>query len=211
VNHIAQEDESTVLEENLNKHPTEPLPAATAPPKADDLDDVGQFAFPFVAVIMDPRAAGPQTLVAVRALHRLLEQKSLLPKRRRRRSRPEDHRYAASLDAVTRGVLQCKFEQTDAGADEAVEMAIADFYSFIVRMDAGVDHDSDKDDILRIQPTTKLEAFKTLFVNRNTWVHSPALCYHFDTVLGSLPQRKLPIQRSTRKLSLDRSLPPVPY
>jgi hypothetical protein len=187
LNHVAQEEESTVLEENVNKQLTEPLTDATTQPKADEHDDVGQFAFPFVAVIMDPRAAGPQTLVAVRALHRLLEQGSLLPKKRLRTgSRAEDHRYTASLDAVTRGVLQCKFEQTDAGADEAVEMAIADFYSFIVRMDANVDHDSDKNDILRIQPTTKLEAFKTLFVNRNTWVHSPALCYHFDTVLGDM-------------------------
>lgn len=180
--HIPQEDESTVLEENVTKQPTDQIAAQLI--DDTDSDDVGQFAFPFVAVIMDPRAAGPQTLVAVRALHRLLEQKSLLPKRRR--SRLEDHRYTASLDAITRGVLQCKFEQTDAGADEAVEMAIADFYSFIVQMDASVDHDSETDDILRIKPTTRMEAFKTLFVNRNTWVHSPALCYHFDTVLGDM-------------------------
>jgi hypothetical protein len=49
-------------------------------------------------------------------------------------------------------VLQCKFEQTDAGADEAVSF-------IIVKMDSGVDHDWD--DILCIQPTPKFEAFKT--------------------------------------------------
>jgi hypothetical protein len=36
---------------------------------------VGQIAFPFVAVIMDPKAAGLKMLVAVRALHRLLKAK----------------------------------------------------------------------------------------------------------------------------------------
>lgn len=113
---------------------------------------------PFLQVVTDPRAAGPHTLVALRALHRLLFHRSV-------------HKQVP-YEPVTRAILACKFEQTDAGADEAVEMAIADVLALLIQRAY--------DEIL---PTTLIEAFNTVFITRNTFVHSPALCYHFEEVL----------------------------
>eukprot|EP00934_Nitzschia_sp_Nitz4_P000778 Nitzschia sp. Nitz4//scaffold170_size48074//15496//20557//NITZ4_007104-RA/size48074-snap-gene-0.36-mRNA-1//1//CDS//3329538637//778//frame0 len=139
--------------------------------------DVGSFARPFLAVVMDPRAAGPHTLVALRALHRLLERKSLqvAPHGSSRRNAP--HMFTVALEPLTKGVLNCKFEQTDAGSDEAVEMAIADLIALIVQLDRRA-----------IRTDTLMDAFNTVFVTRNTFVHSPALCYHFEDVLSSMCQ-----------------------
>lgn len=131
--------------------------------------NVGPLAHPFLAVVMDPRAAGPHTLVALRALYRLLEQGSLV------QPSAASHGFTASFEPLMRGVLACKFEQTDAGADEAVEMAIADLLALLVSLD----HRS-------IPPETLMDAFNTVFVTRNTFVHSPALCYHFEDVLSSM-------------------------
>lgn len=131
--------------------------------------EVGQFARPFLAVVMDPRAAGPHTLVALRVLFRLMERGSLCT------SSCDSHNYIFSLEPLMRGVLACKFEQTDAGADEAVEMAIADLLALLVRINISLIH-----------PVTLMEAFNTVFVTRNTFVHSPALCYHFEDVLSSM-------------------------
>ena len=182
-------------------------------------DDAGPYATPFLSVITDPRAAGPHTLVALRALHRLLQRRSLvvLPNgsfgiggggfhvaaahgssgsigsnsnssashaSQRSNGATGGRRAAAAftthLEPLTRAVLNCKFEQTDAGADEAVEMAIADLLSLIVSLDVenspGAVGNS-------IRPETMMEAFNTVFVTRNTFVHSPALCYHFEEVL----------------------------
>ena len=185
--------------------PAPPLPPAhpfSHPRNHVDInDEVGPYAYAFVAVIMDPRAAGPQTLAAIRALHRLLARGSLLPVATKRWSdHVRTHDFTTSLEAVMRGILLCKFEQTDAGADEAVEMAIADFYSLAVQIDVygtahsivscKCKHDDMVDLVSRtrgsIRPETRMEAFNTVFVNRNTWVHSPALCYHFDTVLQDI-------------------------
>jgi hypothetical protein len=44
--------------------------------------------------------------------------------------------HETSLEPIARGVLACRFEQTDAGADEAVEMAIADLLKLLVELDA---------------------------------------------------------------------------
>ncbi len=129
--------------------------------------DVGVFARPFLAVVVDPRAAGPHTLVALRALHRLLEHQSLVPA-----SVDAPHIFSVALEPLTKGVLNCKFEQTDAGADEAVEMAIADLLALVVRLDRQA-----------LKTETFMDAFNTVFVTRNTFVHSPALCYHFEDVL----------------------------
>lgn len=129
--------------------------------------DVGPYARPFLAVVMDPRAAGPHTLVALRALHRLLEQKSL--------GTDDICAFPVALEPLTKGVLNCKFEQTDAGADEAVEMAIADLLALVVDMDRRA-----------LQTDTLIDAFNTVFVTRNTFVHSPALCYHFEDVLTAI-------------------------
>ncbi|CAJ1960993.1 unnamed protein product [Cylindrotheca closterium] len=132
-------------------------------------EDVGPCARPFLAVVMDPRAAGPHTLVALRSLHRLLEKGSLVPNAK--------HCYKVGLEPLTKGVLNCKFEQTDAGADEAVEMAIADLLALMVQIDRRA-----------IRNETLMDAFNTVFVTRNTFVHSPALCYHFEDVLTTMLQ-----------------------
>jgi hypothetical protein len=49
--HIPQEDESTVLEENVTKQPTDQI--AAEPINNTDSDDVGQCAFAFIAVIIE--------------------------------------------------------------------------------------------------------------------------------------------------------------
>lgn len=117
---------------------------------------------PFLAVVTDPRAAGPHTLVALRGIFRMLEFGSL-------------QAFGVALEQLLQGVLACKFEQTDAGADEAVEMAIADVLSLIVLQDCAA-----------IPETILVDAFNTVFVTRNTFVHSPALCYHFEDVLTTM-------------------------
>ena len=134
--------------------------------------DVGPYARPFLAVVMDPRAAGPHTLVALRALHRLLERNSLNVTGGSLSPQPG---FGVVMEPFTKGVLNCKFEQTDAGADEAVEMAIADLLSLMVTIDRR-----------SIQIETLMDAFNTVFVTRNTFVHSPALCYHFEDVLTAI-------------------------
>ncbi len=129
--------------------------------------DPGPHAAPFLAVIVDPRAAGPHTLVALRALHRLLERGSIVQLTRctnhnrgnnvsgnggnhRNVERANEGQvdsqqqmdalahivHETSLEPIARGVLACRFEQTDAGADEAVEMAIADLLKLLVELDA---------------------------------------------------------------------------
>jgi hypothetical protein len=128
----------------------------------------GPYARPFLQVVMDPRAAGPHTLVALRAIHRLLQTGALLA-------------FGASLAEVTAGVLQCKFEQTDPGADEAVEMAIADTVCALV-----VASCSSATDQAKIPTELLTDAFNTVFVTRNTFCHSPAMCYHFEDVLSQM-------------------------
>jgi Sec7 domain len=140
-------------------------------PMIPQYQDVGSYARPFLTVVMDPRAAGPHTLVALRALHRLLERKSLQPMG----VGSSTPGFGVALEPLTKGVLNCKFEQTDAGADEAVEMAIADLLALMVTIDRR-----------SIQTDTLMDAFNTVFVTRNTFVHSPALCYHFEDVLTTI-------------------------
>eukprot|EP00978_Attheya_sp_CCMP212_P035488 scaffold154672_cov38-Attheya_sp.AAC.3 len=118
------------------------------------MSTVGPYARPFLAVVMDPRAAGPHTLVALRALYRLLDRQSLVVSHtgtsmptststpslssssKQQPQQQQQHalvviRNTVSLEPLMQGVLACKFEQTNAGADEAVEMAIADFLSLL--------------------------------------------------------------------------------
>ncbi|GKY94629.1 hypothetical protein MPSEU_000428400 [Mayamaea pseudoterrestris] len=121
------------------------------------IEDVAR---PFLQVVMDPRAAGPHTLVALRAIQRLLEASSL-------------NAFSVPLERCMQGILSCKFEQTDAAADEAVEMAIADVLCLMIV----------KDTESSIGDSTLMDAFHTAFVTRNTFVHSPALLYHFEYVL----------------------------
>jgi len=159
----------------LMHQPQEPQREELKPapfPIVHEHQDVGPYARPFLAVVMDPRAAGPHTLVALRALHRLLERSSLKALGGSSSNQPG---FGVVMEPLTKGVLNCKFEQTDAGADEAVEMAIADLLALMVTIDRR-----------SIQIETLMDAFNTVFVTRNTFVHSPALCYHFEDVLTTI-------------------------
>lgn len=114
-------------------------------------DNVAQ---PFLNVVMDPRAAGPHTLAALRSIKRLLP-------------------ILVTMDSsqLCKCILACKFEQTDNGVDEAVEMAIADVLAALKRpMDLAV----------------HLDAFHTVFVTRQTFAHRPAIAQHLEEVLATL-------------------------
>jgi hypothetical protein len=154
-----------------------PMQHTVALPDTSCLHRVGPFAKPFLAVVMDPRAAGPHTFVALRALFRLLSNNAF-------------QGFPISLEPLMKGVLQCRFEQTDAGADEAVEMAIADLLTLLVSLDS-------------FASETLMDAFNTVFVTRNTFVHSPALCYHFEVVLTTLVQSVFKQRNSAAKLILE--------
>eukprot|EP00554_Chaetoceros_debilis_P014618 CAMPEP_0194126666 /NCGR_PEP_ID=MMETSP0150-20130528/60105_1 /TAXON_ID=122233 /ORGANISM="Chaetoceros debilis, Strain MM31A-1" /LENGTH=1558 /DNA_ID=CAMNT_0038820539 /DNA_START=463 /DNA_END=5139 /DNA_ORIENTATION=- len=78
------------------------------------------------------------------------------------------------MNILMQSILACRFEQTDVGNDEAVEMAIADIIALIISLD----HSRE------MSAKIVMEGFNTVFVTRNTFVHSPALCYHFEEVLG---------------------------
>lgn len=118
---------------------------------------------PFLQVVTDPRAAGPHTLIALRAIVRLLEWGTF-------------QHFKVQLPTILQSVLACKFEQTDAGADEAVEMAIGDVVSLIIL----TDHSHN------LPPPLLMEAFHTVFVTRATFVQSPALSYHFEDILTTI-------------------------
>ena len=122
---------------------------------------------PFLAVVTDPRASGPHTAVALQSIRRLLQ-----------------HRVLPANEHVTRGILGCKFEQTNAAQDEAVEMAIADVLCLLLQIGGdGTNNQSVLD------PQIVHEAFHTVFVTRNTFLNSsPALGYHLDDVLVQMVQ-----------------------
>lgn len=158
--------------------------------------DPGPYAAPFLAVIVDPRAAGPHTLVALRALYRLMERGSIVQITRfdsieeGLTTIAQQHiAYETSLESIARGVLACRFEQTDAGADEAVEMAIADLLQLLVELDAAGVLSTEAAMLKRLPSSVILEAFHVVFLTRHTFVrdggghHSPALSFHFEQVL----------------------------
>lgn len=141
------------------------------------------YARPFLQVIMDPRAAGPHTLVTLRAVQRLLEAGTFL-------LRPHSL-FGVSAPELCVGILACKFEQTDAAIDEAVEMAIADVLQLIVSLTETATNR--QDDIPQQQPQKQrlpsvmvMDAFNTVFVTRHTFVQSPAMAYHFEDVLNKM-------------------------
>jgi hypothetical protein len=137
-------------------------PTPTNTVTSPDMKMGGPFARPFLQVVVDPRAAGPHTLVALRAIYRLLKRGTYAV-------------FQVQLQPIMQHVLACKFEQTDPGADEAVEMAIADVILLLVQLND--DH---------IPPQLLMDACNTVFMTRNTFVHSSALCYHFEDVLTSM-------------------------
>lgn len=126
--------------------------------KEDDDTASHLIAAPFLQVVVDPRAAGPHTLVALQSIQRLLPTAFATLK--------------VPPTTIAKAVLNCKFEQTDPGADEAVEMAIADVLGVLIRTEASALHQN-----------VLVDALTTILSTRNTFVHSPALCYHFEKVL----------------------------
>ncbi|KAL7574859.1 hypothetical protein ACA910_010694 [Epithemia clementina (nom. ined.)] len=171
---------TTESEEKLSDEHEDPLPQQNLPLVVDPsfLRPSMDYSRPFLAVVTDPRASGPHTAVALQSIRRLL-QRNVLP--------VNEH--------VTRGILGCKFEQTNAAQDEAVEMAIADVLCLLLQMGGGggagggsssssCNHESNS-----LEPQIIQEAFHTVFVTRNTFLHnSPALGYHLDDVLVQMVQ-----------------------
>lgn len=149
------------------EHPGSTRAAAGGPPSPFLVDP----SRPFLQVVTDPRAAGPHTLVALRAIRRLVEGSS--NGNSTTTGSPFEH-FRVPRRHLLEGVLGCKFEQTDAAEDESVEMAIADVLALLVASDAS---------LLELPNRTVMDAFNTVFVTRNTFVHSPSLCYHFEDVL----------------------------
>lgn len=119
-----------------------------------------EYSRPFLAVVMDPRASGPHTAVALSSIKRLLSRHAL-----------------PANEHVMKAILACKFEQTNAGQDETVEMALADVLCLLLQLG-----------VAQIAPNTVHEAFHTVFFTRNTFVHSPALGYHLEGVLEEMVQ-----------------------
>jgi len=112
--------------EDANNEPKQEL-------KPNHTVDPGPYAAPFLSVIIDPRFSGPHTLAALRALHRLLSRGSIVQLCSHKT--PQSFPFYTHLQPIALGVMACRFEQTDAGADEAVEMAIADLLGLIVQFD----------------------------------------------------------------------------
>mmetsp|Transcript_8264 Transcript_8264/g.15570 ORF Transcript_8264/g.15570 Transcript_8264/m.15570 type:complete len:1619 (-) Transcript_8264:17-4873(-) len=153
---------------NLRHSVKQQDPSSSSSSSSSTLKKQCCYVLPFLDVIRDPRAAGPHTLTALRSLYRLLDRKSV-------QLSNQDEGYSVAMSNLMEGVLACRFEQTDVGNDEAVEMAIADLLSLVI----GLDEQREMD------PVIIMEGFNTVFVTRNTFVHSPALCYHFEEVLGA--------------------------
>lgn len=129
-----------------------PMPSPTTN-NNNNMNDPGPYARPFLAVIVDPRAAGPHTLVALNSLYKLLECGSIVQITQgsndphvvdnttnnntdENQQQQQQQHFPTTLEAIAQGVLACRFEQTDAHADEAVEMAIADLLRLLVELDA---------------------------------------------------------------------------
>jgi hypothetical protein len=166
---------STKIKSELAPHSTaalEPQPQQH-PQRGGGLGSIttvtNPYARPFLLAIMDPRAAEPHTLVALRAASRMVQSGTLLTA------------FSVSAAELCVGILACKFEQTDAAIDEAVEMAIADVLQLIVCLtEASIDVNN------RLPLAMFMDAFNTVFVTRHTFVHSPALACHFEDVLTQM-------------------------
>jgi len=161
------------LEDQFGQAPTSVTETKSASTSELDNETVSKqadkcpFSQPFLSVLVDPRASGPHTLVALQAIYRLLSQRTW-------------NHLKVSLESVTEQVLACKFEQTDPGADEAVEMAIADVLLLLLEVE--------------LPGSVVMDAFNTVFMTRNTFVHSAALCYHFEQVLHGMIKRLCNVQ-----------------
>ena len=168
-----QNSSPTAMENSHHEMPrSPPFPTGTPPPLVppqpqptiEDSILMDEYSQPFLQVVMDPRAAGPQTLVALQAMDRLLAQGSL--------AILLVHQSPPLWEGVAQGVLSCKFEQTDAAQDEAVEMAIATVLFRVVQTQ-----------FRTLQPNTIQEAFHSVFTTRQTFSRAAALSLHFESIL----------------------------
>ena len=164
----------------------------------EDEDDFLWTISPFLAVVMDPICSGRHTLCALRAVHRLLERGTFVSLVKFKFGQSAKR---LSLDVIAKAVLDCKFEQTDISGDEAVEMALADLLGLLIVLDSVklMSMDSTISDSVQsnslpcahdfispLQSKTRMSAFTSVFVARNTFIHSPALCYHVEGVLQNM-------------------------
>ena len=133
VPHIPNDEQ--LLNNNRRTTPSSTVPPMPSPTN-NNMNDPGPYARPFLAVIVDPRAAGPHTLAALNSLYRLLESGSIVQLTKGYNQNDDQSHFETTLEAIAQGVLACRFEQTDAHADEAVEMAIADLLRLLVELDA---------------------------------------------------------------------------
>lgn len=183
-------------------------------PKANHTTDPGPYAAPFLSVIIDPRFSGPHTLVALRALHRLLSRGSIVQLCSHKT--PRSFPFYTCLQPIALRVMACRFEQTDAGADEAVEMAIADLLGLIIQFDGeGVrsleksvlerakekkrtgnrghqypqqqppQSGNAKMRIPRLPAAVIMEAFHAVFVTRQTFVRGGVHMGHYSPALSN--------------------------
>jgi len=158
--------------------------SAQQPVNAEDSIVMDEYSQPFLQVVMDPRAAGPQTLVALQAVDRLLGKGSL--------AALLEHQTPSLWEGVAQGVLSCKFEQTDAAQDEAVEMAIATVLFRVVQTQ--YEH---------LQISTIQDAFHSVFTTRQTFSHAAALSLHFESILQQMVEVIFRNKLEARQLCLE--------
>ena len=174
-------------------------------------NDPGPYVAPFLSVIIDPRFSGPHTLVALRSLYCLLSRGSIV----QLCSESTNYPFYTHLQPIALGILACRFEQTDAGADEAVEMAIADLLGLIIQFDGEGVRSVEKSLLERVkerkrsikkmpsqqQPLMQsgnkklrisrlpaaviMEAFHAVFVTRQTFVKGGIHMGHFSPALSN--------------------------
>lgn len=178
VDEMGQQQQMSEIPLNTNKSNQRQQPAGSRPAtNYRRTRQLNPYALPFLQVITDPRASGPHTLVTIRAVYRLLDRGSF-------------RYFGVSSEEVTQSILACKFEQTDAGSDEAVEMAIADVLCLLVHQDYGSQNQGSGKNTWsnwsKLSPYTLMDAFNTVFVTRKTFIHNPAMCYHFEDVLTTM-------------------------
>ena len=189
--HINLEEE--LLQGGKQQEKTEDTDAEIKPPQEDAIV-MDEYSQPFLQVVMDPRAAGPQTLVALHAVDRLLAQGSLAALLEAHQQPPQP-----LWEGIAQGVLSCKFEQTDAAQDEAVEMAIATVLFRVVQTKHAF-----------LQVSTMQDAFASVFTTRQTFSHSAPLSLHFESVLQqfvtAIFENKLPARQACLEFLIHQLL-----
>ncbi|GMI16873.1 hypothetical protein TrLO_g1702 [Triparma laevis f. longispina] len=110
---------------------------------------------PFLQVVIDETAQGPQTLQALQSLTNIVTK---FP--------PE----SSSVQKILTQALQCRYEQTDERKDETIEMALSTFFISLILTTSTLPN-----------PQTSL-AFKSMYMTHQPTIHSPSLCYHTQTV-----------------------------